>query len=191
MARSKILSDLLKSITPEMEEKWKQERIDFKKSLTPDYQLGFYVGLEIVHRYLPTLSSDMIQSRNLIEVSQMDSEENKRLEEEWFSTTKYGGEWDGKSKEGNKEKWDDLYDHNKMLEIKYLPHTLTCYLDVLNVNDMNQFKEGIRTSLWDCDMCSYNIDIENIKIYDDEDVRFTIIEFTLDSLIKNKTDEEI
>ena len=117
--------------------------------------------------------------------------ENKRLEEEWFSTTRYGGEWDGKSENGNKEKWDELYDHNKMLEVKYLPHTLTCYMDVLNINDMDKFKEGIRTSLWDCDMCAYNIDIENIKIYDDEDVRFTIIEFTLDSLNKNKTDDEI
>jgi hypothetical protein len=64
-------------------------------------------------------------------------------------------------------------------------------MDVLNINDMKQFKEGIRTSLWDCDMCSYNIDIENIKIYDDEDIRFTIIEFTLGLLIDNKTDEEI
>jgi hypothetical protein len=191
MARSKILNDLLKSITPEMEEKWKQDRLNFKKSLSTEYQLGFYVGLEIVHRYLPTLSTDMIQSRNVIEVSQMDSEENKRLEEEWFSTTRHGGEWDGKNDNGNKERWDDLYDHNKMLEVKYLPHTLTCYMDVLNINDMKQFKEGIRTSLWDCDMCSYNIDIENIKIYDDEDIRFTIIEFTLGSLIDNKTDEEI
>jgi hypothetical protein len=56
---------------------------------------------------------------------------------------------------------------------------------------MKQFKEGIRTSLWDCDMCAYNIDIDNIKIYDDEDIRFTIIEFTLGLLIDNKTDEEI
>lgn len=191
MEKNKILNDLLESITPEMEEKWKQERMDFKKSLTPDYQLGFYVGLEIVHRYLPTLSTDMVQSYHVVEVSQMDSEENKRLEEGWFLTTKHGGEWDGKSENGNKEKWDDLYDHNKMLEVKYLPHTLTCYMDVLNINDMNQFKEGIRTSLWDCDMCSYNIDVENIKIYDDEDVRFTVIEFTLDSLNKNKSDEEI
>jgi hypothetical protein len=186
MARSKVLSDLLKSITPEMEEKWKQDRINYKKSLSTEYQLGYYVGLEIVHRYLPTLSTDMIQSNYVIEVSQIDSEENKRLEEEWFSTTRYGGEWGGKSENGNKEKWDELYDHNKMLEVKYLPHTLTCYMDVLNINDMNKFKEGIRTSLWDCDMCSYNIDIENIKIYDDEDIRFTIIEFTLGVLIDNK-----
>ena len=191
MARSKILSDLLKSITPEMEEKWKQERMNYKKSLSIEYQLGYYVGLEIVHRYLPTLSTDMIQSNYVIEVSQMDSEENKRLEVEWFTTTKHGGEWDGKSDNGNKERWDDLFDHNKMLEVKYLPHTLTCHMDVLNINDMKQFKEGIRTSLWDCDMCSYNIDIENIKIYDDEDIRLTIIEFTLDSLNDTKTDEEI
>ena len=30
---------------------------------------------------------------------------NKRIEEEWFSNSRHGGEWDGKSVNGNKEKW--------------------------------------------------------------------------------------
>jgi len=106
--RSKKISEMLSNITPEMKEKWKQERVESKKKLTLEYQLGYYVGLEIVHRYLPTLSTDMLQSRTVIEVSEED---------------------------------------------------------------------------WDCDMCSYNIEPENIKIYDDEQSMFTIIELQLDSVV--------
>ena len=44
---------------------------------------------------------------------------------------------------------------------------------------MDEFKKGLSYSLWDCDICSYNIEPENIKIYDDEEVRFTIVELKL------------
>jgi hypothetical protein len=63
--KSKTFDDLLKSITPEMEEKWKQDRIKEVKSLTTEQQLGFYVGIYIVDRYLPTLSTDGLHSRNV------------------------------------------------------------------------------------------------------------------------------
>ena len=44
------------------------------------------------------------------------------------------------------------------------PQKLECHLRLIKFNDEKQFKEGLRSSLWDCDMCSYNIEIENIKI---------------------------
>jgi hypothetical protein len=56
-------------------------------------------------------------------------------------------------------------------------------LDLLNIKNENEFKDGLKFALWDCDMCSYNIEPENIKIYDDEDMYFTIIEFVLDSVV--------
>jgi len=183
MARSKIFEDFLKSITPEMEEKWKQKRIEKKKSLTLDYQLGYYVGLEIVHRFLPTLSTDMLQTRNVIEVSEEDRLENERLDTEWYETTRYGGNWNGKDENGDKEKWELYHQHNKMLDRKYLPNPLVCHLDLLNIENESEFKNGLRVALWDCDMCSYNIEPENIKIYDEEDMYFTIIEFVLDSVV--------
>ena len=82
MKRSKIFNDLLESITPEMEKNWKQRRIETKNSLTSEYQLGYYVGEYIVSRFLPTLSTDIIQSRRVINVSEEDTEENKRLDSE-------------------------------------------------------------------------------------------------------------
>jgi len=60
MERNNIIKSMMDSITPEMEERFKQERIEWKNSLTAEYQLGHYVGLEIVHNYLPTLSTDML-----------------------------------------------------------------------------------------------------------------------------------
>lgn len=179
MERSKIMEDLLNLITPEEEEKWKQERIERKNKLTLNYQLGFYVGLEIVNSYLPTLSTDMLQTRNVIQVSEEDTLENERLDTEWYSTTRYGGNWNGKDENGDKEKWELYHQHNKMLERKYLPNPLICHLDLLNIQNENEFKDGLRVVLWDCDMCSYNIEPENIKIYDEEDMYFTIIEFVL------------
>ena len=181
--RSKKISEMLSNMTPEMKEKWKQERVESKKKLTLEYQLGYYVGLEIVHRYLPTLSTDMLQSRTVIEVSEEDALENERLDTEWYSTTTHGGEWNGVDENGNKEKWELYHQHNKMLERKYLPNPLECYMSLLNVQNMDEFKKGLRFALWDCDMCSYNIEPENIKIYDDEQSMFTIIELQLDSVV--------
>jgi hypothetical protein len=172
MKRSKIFNDLLESITPEMEKNWKQQRIERKNNLTSEYQLGYYVGEYIVIRFLPTLSTDMIQSRRVITVSDEDSEENKRLDSEWFNSNRA-------NEEGSKDKWDLFYQHNKMLEKKYLPNPLICHLGTLNILNMDEFKKGLSYSLWDCDICSYNIEPENIKIYDDEDVRFTIVELKL------------
>lgn len=183
MTRSKTFEKILNSITPEMENKWKQERIEYKNSLTTEYQLGYYVGLEIIHKYLPTLSTDMLQTRNVIEVSEEDSSENERLDTEWYATTRYGGEWNGVDENGDMEKWDSYHQHNKMLERKYLYNPLQCHMDILNIQDMDEFKKGLRVALWNCDMCSYNIEPENIKIYDDEDYYTTVIEFVLDSVV--------
>ncbi len=67
-----------------------------------------------------------------------------------------------------------------MLEKKYLPNSLECTLRLIKFNDEKEFKEGLRSSLWDCDMCSYNIEIENIKIENEMEFGYTIISFQLD-----------
>ena len=173
------LKKILDSVTPEEKEKRKQERIERKNKLTLNYQLGFYVGLEIVNSYLPTLSTDMLQTRNVIQVSEEDRLENKRLDEEWFETTRHGGKWDGVHENGDRQKWELFLQHNKMLEKKYLPNPLKCCIPILNIQNMDEFKKGLKASLWDCDLCSYNIEPENIKVYDDDEIYFTIIELSL------------
>jgi hypothetical protein len=168
--------------TPEYKQKQIEENKLYLEKLTVDRELGYYVGEHIVNRYLPTLSTDMLHSRRVIEVSEEDKIENERLNTEWFSTTKHMPNWDGEN-ESDKTKWDLYFQHNKMLEKKYLPNPLDCHLGLIKFNDEKEFKEGLQTSLWDCDMCSYNIDVENIKIDYDMVNGFTIITFQLDENI--------
>lgn len=52
------------------------------KKLTAEYQLGYYVGEYIYSRFLPTLSTlstDLLQTRNVIKVFEEDELENKRF----------------------------------------------------------------------------------------------------------------
>lgn len=165
--------------TPEYKQKQIERHQKYLDEVSIDFELGFYIGEHIVNRYLPTLSTDMLQSRRVIKVNEEDSIENKRLDNEWFSTTRYNKNWNGED-DGDKEKWNLYLQHNKMLEKKYLPNPLECHLGLIKFNDEDKFKEGIRSSLWDCDMCSYNIEKENIKIEYDMEMGFTIITFQLD-----------
>ena len=175
--RSGTLRRLIEETTDEDRERWRRGRIERKNKLTLDYQLGYYVGADIFNRCLPTLSSDSLRSRNVIKISEEDQKENERLNEEWYATTKYGKAPDEEVKEG---KWDLYHAHNKMLEKKYLPNPLECYMDILNIQNLEEFKEGLIEYLWNCDMCSYNLHHEDIEILDDEEVRFTIVKFKLE-----------
>mgnify|MGYP003351860365 CR=1 FL=1 len=133
--------------TPEYRQKQIEENQKYLEELTIDHEFGYYVGNHIVSSYLPTLSTDMIHSNRVIEVSEEDTLENKRLDTEWFSTTRHMPNWDGET-DGSNDKWEKYFQHNKMLEQKYLPNPLECHLGLLKINDMNEFKKdaaiGIR-----------------------------------------------
>ena len=177
MQRSSSLKKYLDEVsTPEYKERRLKEKKKQKEKLTSEYQFGYYVGEEIVSRHLPTISTDSLLSRKQIKVSDEDTEENKRLHDEWWETCKYGSNPDLIK---NKENWDLYHQHNKMLEKKYLPNPLMCHMSPMNVRDEKEFKDGLIHSLWNCDMCSYSLKPEDIKIYDDEHMWFTIIEFVL------------
>ena len=174
-----ILKELMREInTPEYKQKRTQENEEYIQKVSMDWQLGFYVGEYIVSHYLPTLSTDMIYSKNVIKVSEEDEVENKRLDDEWFKITKYKENWSSEEHSG-KDKWDEYFKHNKMLEKKYLPPVLECVIGLIRIDNMKNFKDGLRTTLWNCDMCSYNIDEENIEIENDMLNGFTHIKFKL------------
>jgi hypothetical protein len=136
------------------------------KKLTAEYQLGYYVGEYIYSRFLPTLSTDLLQTRNVIKVSEEDELENKRLCDEW-------------SVDGWNGNWVEYYQHNQMLEKKYLPHELKCHFDLLHIKKEKQFKDGLINSLWGCDMCYYSLNPEDITIEQDLDYTTTTIIFKL------------
>ena len=172
-----MLDEIFKEISsPEYKAKMVKEYQEQFDNLNMDYQLGYFVGRHIVHSYLPTLSTDMLYSGNVIEVSEEDKIENKRLDQEWLKTTRHNDDWNGED-DGDKEKWNLYFQHNKMLEKKYLPNPLECHLELIKFNDEVEFKEGLRWALWDCDMCSYNIEPENIKIVNEMEYGWTKISF--------------
>lgn len=172
LMKSDIIKKIMDGLTPEKIAEMKQKRVEGKKTIPTEWQFGYFVGEKIVHRFLPTLSIDSMQSSNVINVSVEDTKKYEQLNAEWFNTTR-------NTQVKDSEEWNTLLEFNKILRDRYLPNPLLCYLEPLNITDEKVFKKGLIASLWNSDICYYDITPENIKIYDDEDIFFTIIELKL------------
>ena len=136
-----------------------------KKKKTIEYYLGVMIGEYIVTNYLPTLSTDMIKSSVVIEVSDEDTIEYKKLEGDWHNHSK-------DDKDGRKEKFKIHLKHMYKIGGKYLPHTLEMRIPKFGIHlitDMKEFKNGLSDTLWNCDMCSYDIEYNKIEIRETED----------------------
>lgn len=169
--KSDVLNRLLKKINdPKWKEQMKQKRINYKKSLTAEYQLGFFVGEDIVNRFLPTLNVEA-GTRKQIDVSTEDQWEYNRLDKRWYEKCKLG-------KDQSEKEWTDFQEFRQILKTKYLPNPLECHEKLLNIRDMGKFKAGLIISLWDCDHCNYSLESEDIEIYDEDDY-FTVIKLKL------------
>lgn len=170
------------------------KRLEKRESLTLAYQLGYYIGEEIVNRFLPTLSCDSIHTNNNISVTCAEGDECRRLNDVWFNKTqevrynlnkesrekqdgKKSWEIDDESRKATEKEWEELRAYHKMLEEKYLPKTLECKFQILNINpnDMDEFKKGISHSLWNCDCSHYSTKEEEIVVEADEEGWFTVI----------------
>jgi len=167
----------IKKFTETEVEEFRQKRLSSRANLTIAFQLGFYVGEEIVNKYLPTLSVDMFQTRKVISVTIEEYNECKRLDEVWFEKSMSFERDDNKKSEATKEEWQALRAYHEILEEKYLPKTIDCHFGLLNIteNDMEEFKKGVSLSLWDCDCSHYSVKEEDISVVPDEDGYFTVI----------------
>ena len=126
-------------------------------------QLGFYIGEYILMRFLPTLDIYHHDSARTIHVGEEEKIEFNRLEKKWFNE-RVGGET-------LKENWVNLLKYQHMLEEKYLPHKLIMYVPFFDIPEENlsEVKEGIRSVLWDSDICNYHIESnDDIEIIIDE-----------------------
>lgn len=153
-----------------------EERAKRPKKKEPEVslelQLGFYVGDYIVLKYLPTLSTDMMHSPNLVEVSEEDTIRYNELHDIWSKKR------DTLPQEECKEEWETYRGFANQLQDKYLPPILECYISkVKSIKNMDEFIRGIAVSLWDCDMCCY--DTKTIKIDDEDSEFFTKITISL------------
>lgn len=158
-------------------EEFKQENLSRRANLTLALQLGFYVGEQIVDKYLPTLNVDLLQTKRLISVTSDEHSECKKLSDIWFDKSMNFKGSDNEKSEATKLDWKSLRDYHEMLEDKYLPKTVECHFTFLNIteNDMEDFKKGIGVSLWDCDCSHYSAKEEDISVVADEDGYFTVI----------------
>lgn len=145
-----------------------------RASWTLAYQLGYYVGEQIVDRFLPTLSVDAIHTNNNISVTCAEGDECRRLNDVWYSKRMSSKDDDDKSSE---VEWNALRAYHEMLEVKYLPKTVDCPFQLLNIReeDMKDFKKGISVSLWNCDCSHYSTKPEDIEVKADEEGWFTTI----------------
>lgn len=172
--KSEIITDLLNSITEEDMERWRQDRIKSHRNLTADAMLGHYIGEEICRTSLPRLSTDGLGrfSRG-IEVSKEDTEEYNRLQQLFHDNYK-SNDYDSA-----KDEWIAYRTFAKTIEKKYLPNPFIARLGFFNVDaitDMKVFKRNFIESLWNDDFCHYDLNEENIKVYNAEDEGVGVIE---------------
>lgn len=174
------LTKIMRELTPEKMEEIRLDQIKDNKSKSLEYQLGTYIGEYIEYHYLPTLNIDDIRSRNIIKVSRKEKDKHTELEKKWIDSINWAST-EKNFMNGTPELWTEYQKYYKFLIEKYLPKVLVCRIMPLNVENMEELKEGIIYSLWNSDICAYNLDPKNIKIYDDEFGFFTIVEFILDT----------
>ena len=184
----KKMSEVVERLRKRMEDpkyiaKMEKKRIRYKKSLTAEWQFGFFVGEDIVNTCLPTLNTECT-TRNVINVSEEETLERDRLAKLWSDKYNY------KDDDSAKEEWKNLRDYEEMLKFKYLPDPLIYYCRLLNIRNEKNFKDGLISSLWDSDRCNYDLSPDKIKIYEDGDY-FTIIEFELSDKKNKKVDKYI
>ena len=125
------------------------------KKISLNYQLGMYVGEYIVALHLPTLSTDMLLTRNIIEVSPEETAE-------WEAMDKLLEPYMWGEKKNDEEGYHKLFYENRKwyhkLEEKYLPETIKVMVPRVVPTNMVQFAQGIKDTLWDCDRSHYRIE---------------------------------
>ena len=114
-----------------------------------NYQLGQYVGEYITRRFLPTLSTDMLKTYTLIEVSEEDAERHRIADEALIKAYKWSGD------DNSKEAFEIYKALNNELTRKYLSEKLECMVPKVYPTDIDIFKEGLMDQLWGTDLSHY------------------------------------
>jgi hypothetical protein len=121
-----------------------------KREVNESYDLGQLAGELIEFKYLPTLETDMIKTRNVVKVEEDELIENRRLETILNNTYKFnGGEGDSAVEH---KAW---IDHVYILAEKHLPNELICRITNVTPSCIDSFKEGLTDYLWNTDLSWY------------------------------------
>lgn len=118
-----------------------------KKGL--NFQLGLMVGEYIVLTSLPTLSTDMLKTNNVIQV-------DEELTEEW---ERKGEKYDrvrlSKGEKSTELFYQNLKWYKDNIEAKYLDNKIEVLVPNITPTDNKEFFEGLDSALWDCDCSHY------------------------------------
>jgi len=171
---NRILNKLIDETDEDRQKRMRRTEERFN-SLTSEYQLGYYIGEYIFYHFLPTIEIDSIHTRKLIKMDPAEKEVFEKLDNDWFELYQ-------KTKEFGAENplWGQVQMMRKQFEEKYLPKELICHLPPTNIRDESEFKRGLIVSLWNCDICHYSLNPDDIVIEQDvEDRYWTKIIFKL------------
>jgi hypothetical protein len=113
-----------------------------------NFQLGILAGDIIYQKYLPTLSTDMMKTPTVIEVTdELDLAEHNRLQKLMDNAIGRPELFGLVHKE-----WLAFY---KPMSKKYLPKTIECLIEKIEPTDLDEFKKGLNTFLWGTDLSHY------------------------------------
>lgn len=118
-----------------------------KRSL--DWQLGMMTAEYVIATELPTLSTDMLKTRNVIEVSSDLAAEWKQMEDAYNSL--------GYGNEGAEELfYANLKWYKRNIEDRYLEDELKILVPKISPENLEEFASGFETALWNCDLSHYS-----------------------------------
>ena len=112
-----------------------------------NFQLGTMAGDYVVATQLPTLSTDMMQTKCVIEVSKELSDTWQEKDEKWFNTA-------------NRQHREKIFQENlkwykENIEAVYLEKEIVVRVSRIEPTDLEQFAKGFQLSLWDSDLSHY------------------------------------
>lgn len=120
---------------------------------------GYAIGEQIA-RSLPTLSCDSLQSTNIIQVTWGEANALYRLEDKWYKNHKLI------DKGADDPNWIRLQEERRKLEAKYIPktHEWLYFGQFPDGMDIELFKNGVVTAMWNSDYSHYSCDVNDVEI---------------------------
>lgn len=106
-----------------------------------NYQLGCLAAEYFIMKDLPTLSTDMLKSNNVIEVSE--------------DLTKQWEEREAKYAADSTVFYENLKWYKENIERVYLEEYIEIRVPKVDPTDLKAFGEGFEQALWDCDYSHY------------------------------------
>lgn len=145
---------LEKKVSSKWREKLKKEKYILKKpKLSKDYQIGVLVGVQVSYN-LPTLSTDMLKTYNVINVPEKLEQLWKKKEEYCFSFAQFGSSPD-------KEKYKEVFYENLTwykanIENIFLEKEIEFIIrDFFEKEFTEDMIKGFNDAIWDCDLSHY------------------------------------